>query len=1534
MPKRKLKSTRSSTPPSDEKRTKQKQSVANPFLQTDKNDQDTARLSAAISDGTFEEDLLAHTIVFLDADRHPRENEQKNVFESLEFLVIFLEENLRAEKEDEDGRTNAIHSDASVTRTSTILLPWIVKKLLDTSTTTIQNGSLLWRALAVTLEDFALPSDANQNVHFQMKQGVRNTLLTMKIVLKLVSHAAQVALEGGVSSTHATKCYQALLQQGQFMPTVDVACKTLFLGIVDKLPPQKDSCASLVIVATIQMLKETLKKANSKTAFQVVSAEETLAAFSKVYFYFRDLSTNYDASQESQDLILEILWESLFHPEHHLDGFRSILQMRGVPALNSHSSSKEPMEWGEKQNNAAKQSSFHCYQENLLSSLRNMLIFSENQLTKTRKESMTLVIRLLPLLVQGCLEKLSVFDKEIKKNQTKKRGGSSKFDLAQMQLFFFATAAVPLWHLASHYNGEDVQRYSLESLSTCLQLLLKHDAFVPSDEEKQVSRFELLEALTVGTIETSWPNLAVSKHSTVMATALASLDHRLVDDRLEKMLRFCAAQRKLEKDTRSPESQNLMLVLIKSYQQLRRFRRIFTALLETVSVLQSQKEKEKLMALSSLLLQSSVQRSIADAVQGSPSMEVKSSFEELNKWILVALASIEKSSTLALSVAIRRVAVGFLANIRVDKSTAPEVAELCQLLMQNSVKALCDIKNDSAEERTKLGVTLCAWIINLQMRCAFWLGYEYIHKSETDATIPLPIRQMLSASKKDSEGAAGVPDDLMLLATFRLRQLDYLVHEQNFAETDELSLREEYNEEARNLAKQMVVWASNSNESSGWHHIAQVITSWVPYVDEEDLRSFLLWLYSALADANGKHDEAICVYPNGRTVSRSVYEKERSVAMALSKDASFLEIQELSNLSVPCILSTIALLLQETDKKTSSTYSRELANILGTDWSPSSSKQYAAQFKWDNPIQLSKKTSPEKLSSLLAGALRLVKVLNGLPIVYLPANCADSTARLESFCRRIHCDNQMVSILLRDLNVSLRLAAAKTLSLASEEVYVLMPTDNNLERALEHIKDSLEQMLELMGEAETEQGQKLIFATGEFVASFVGRALRTSDTSSSHTMLNHLTSLFIKSPMSDRNKKQSSNEVVARCVNGRAVLEALSSSFNQTAFNTTNLAETVLALLSSFESFYGNCMGSPFLRYQGCLLIGALFRFLVAALTEITAPMAVRVRILSGKVLDSVLSAGDRDLGGALYMVSCFAATNPSDDERLSTIEKLLKLDHQSAWLDASIGSLIRNMNGEPLSNAVMLVNKKVQEGPQPNLRLLQALLRAVQSEEQIKIVSHFVPAMLQIALIAFDGSASTDESGNKSTISIASSLITELTQDRRLVTLRERDIALILAQTSSVMATASQDNNAIASSCFSVVASLVQRFPKQLYTCVPSLIAVMHTFLRHVMYDELNEVTMRDRSQKLTRLVELLLPHKDVYKKHVLCLLLEFVHCLERDLSLFRKECLLPAIFYLLDMLSKYEMQQLNILMDTTAKTLFRSVHQSYQKLHAYKGQ
>jgi len=216
-----------------------------------------------------------------------------------------------------------------------------------------------------------------------------------------------------------------------------------------------------------------------------------------------------------------------------------------------------------------------------------------------------------------------------------------------------------------------------------------------------------------------------------------------------------------------------------------------------------------------------------------------------------------------------------------------------------------------------------------------------------------------------------------------------------------------------------------------------------------------------------------------------------------------------------------------------------------------------------------------------------------------------------------------------------------------------------------------------------------------------------------------------------------------------------------------------------------------------------------------------------------------------------------------------------------------------------------------------------------------------------------------------ACSLLEELIRRRDVMVFSERDLARALSHLCAVVGPgraigggdsgssvggAPVDHSAtiVCVACTKVFVCMFQRYTKQLYACVPTVTLVLHAFMDRVLYEDgdtksrnSGDTSTSDgsddvfkRGQCLSRVCELFVAHKDIYKKHLLAPILEFVRAVETNsISLERKKSVLPSIYCLLDALSSYETKQLNALMDSKGKALFRTVYQTYQKLHTYKG-
>jgi len=90
----------------------------------------------------------------------------------------------------------------------------------------------------------------------------------------------------------------------------------------------------------------------------------------------------------------------------------------------------------------------------------------------------------------------------------------------------------------------------------------------------------------------------------------------------------------------------------------------------------------------------------------------------------------------------------------------------------------------------------------------------------------------------------------------------------------------------------------------------------------------------------------------------------------------------------------------------------------------------------------------------------------------------------------------------------------------------------------------------------------------------------------------------------------------------------------------------------------------------------------------------------------------------------------------------------------------------------------------------------------------------------------------------------------------------------------------------------------------------------------------------QLARLCEQLVPHKNAVSKHVVPPLAHFVHvAASSGLMPALRRALLPGIFYLLDVCSKFELQQLHVAVDGAGQAVLKTVRSEYDEEHKYKG-
>jgi hypothetical protein len=307
------------------------------------------------------------------------------------------------------------------------------------------------------------------------------------------------------------------------------------------------------------------------------------------------------------------------------------------------------------------------------------------------------------------------------------------------------------------------------------------------------------------------------------------------------------------------------------------------------------------------------------------------------------------------------------------------------------------------------------------------------------------------------------------------------------------------------------------------------------------------------------------------------------------------------------------------------------------------------------------------------------------------------------------------------------------------------------------------------------------------------------------------------------------------------------------------------------------------------------------------------------------------------YLIASFAAAKPPKESRQTLFEVLTKPGRAlPSIIQDALCQLVVEMEPEELCECLVKLSSADQSSDNlsSRLRLLRLIILNAKSEDQIKVISESSRAFLSLSFSAMlPNSTTTDGIHN------AVELIQEMASNKEIISIRERDLCLIFAHVVGALQANEEGpggtgSNEIFNSCFSIVSFMLQRFSKQLHNCIPSVISCLTVMLEHSLYADLQDLEIIDRGHKFSRLCELLLPHGEFYKKHVLCLVVEFVKALKRNMDPTRRNAISPAIYCLLDILQQYETMQLNSMLDDMGRAMLRTVHESYKKQHVYKGQ
>ena len=1435
---------------------------------------------------------------------------------ALAFLVDFVESSSTASMEKVDNSDAISPSDISL-----LILPWSIKRILSSTSRSEGPGISVWRATHAALVCLVKSEDAS------VKYALSQQILTQSTLYKLSPKAALFAIlkseerdsstitEETVSERSLAASVFRVLTDKLFRPTLDVACKLLLIPIAQNLPSMNkldDEEASGtvdidVLRATVRLLLflHHSRKGNAKTSFQLFSSRQTLLALAKVYLFFQSetetLSLEKSQENNAKDMILDLLSDVLFNPKHHIDGFLSLLHNADLPHFTAEN---EPAN----NNNIQKRTDFRCYQENLLVTIDNILTVPMEQHDEEQDDTLT-GLHFVPILVRCFLEQTLRWE-----GQGMKKGSPGELR-SILQFHLFACWAVRLQRIVSDNVSPDYTATAIRSLREMLELILQHDTYNPSQGKESDSQFGFLatmagQILELPVVSHVGVSVLLLKNAIPMVGLFLRLNHLILHEKMKESLLFCTQD---GSSTLGSLVADVLVVFFNTYRKLRQQNFAFNTVLAVLDAEFDQRDACPIRFLGTLLQDHSVSSSIALAVRTCPTQQVEEVFETLESWLRKRSSVLHldaEPSTAAFGAALNLVELA-TRNVRVDRATSGAVSDICRKFVKGALSSLAE--RFSMEEGKNLRATgkfenrsfkLCAWILELHERCRFWLGRG------THLVVPKSILLFLERQ------LSGIPEALhalhftegvVLLSCHRLRQLQAEIHEQERLELDgqtEGASKPTLLSDAKVLAKSLGIVAiqenvsSRSGRRSGWSVVAESFRFWVDYAEEGHMIEFLKWMCTALANSSADK-------------MRREASGESEIAKALLSDASFFEEPRVQCYFSRVLLSSTLGFLVEAVRKSSD---RGVLSILQKVSTPTESAENIFLPLSRTAIALSglSEQSRDEVKNGMEKASELVLVFAALP---LTESGFSSTEAVRLGCKLDYAFRCLL-LTASDENESRRAVHAITnlrlyLSMAAKTCCrssVYHDSDRQVHSAL--VGGVLEVNADLATESYIQNdASRFYFSTGRLIQSFIEILLSSGNSLGLSKTIAKLA-----------NQGTSVHRLDALAYFGSDIVEGMSryrvARTPKQDAQLSPLVESLWCLVERHPVTHNFDILGPMLLASRLLRWG--FRPTVGSEIE------KRIETLCMKVFESNEEDAKKT---CCSILGSLVPLETSKSTRNRIIDLAINADDHR--LDATFGTLARALPDselKPLLEKLLTDETSRQASP---LRLIMILFHYLHDEGQVKVLSEFGLRMLSCALYRLRSSDSS------SIIDAALKVMDVLINRRDIVILREFDLGIVLSHMSEILAGTNppEVSTGLLSSTFALCCTLLnsmhQRYSKLLYACAPSVILVYSAMLRHAMYGP----ECAEQPRQLARVCELLVPHRDIYKKHVLGLVLDYVHALD-TMTLERRDCLIPAVYFILDIMSTYEMQQLNASMDTERRMLFRTIYQGYQKVHAYKGQ
>ena len=1065
------------------------------------------------------------------------------------------------------------------------------------------------------------------------------------------------------------------------------------------------------------------------------------------------------------------------------------------------------------------------------------------------------------------------------------------------------------------------------------------------------------------------------------------LHHTLLPDRMMMdALHLCLFDD--SPDTTVEIGTDFIVTMITTYRQLRQQQLIFVTIFAVVDELRatdSMSSSSSLNQIQYLIHSFTSKQKIVDALRQAmihcPIEETKAIFHTCNDWMLQWSNDRNHGTEHGDSFRRHVVALGVIIpllttvtrNVRVVSSTAPVIATCCQLLIQNSITKLSQATNDENDSHGFMAhvIVLTGSLVELHMHCVFWLG-------RTEAlTIPNMISDRIGLFETlYDQDTSQLYQSIIHLSCHRLKQLHSLIYEQEVASLERQVSNGDIIATLTTEAKRIAAFVSrqvdhiNSNESYRWIAVAQNLSAWIAYAEKEDIIQFLKWVVltasKSMRHFNTTSTQEPCqtLVSSKQSVDLYIELDETEVVKCLLADNAFFQQVQVGSLISMVGLSVLAELIEDVLRlgDRNSCDNIELRSFIDTG-TPLTDDAYQ-RLERDtilNPDYQHKKVPLGVCASTettLQQALNVAMLVVGFPTF----SCSDEDA-WNFFDLALRLDHVYLSLdagatllpTLALIATSARLLLTKVLKSSSVSSVQNMFIDYlPLCDLIFGLIDSTRNHLSRIRPMDTNLTSQVMESTGFFIEALLAKVEFDTD------LAQQIAKGFsrVKLLCTD----SSSTPMLVHL--SRRIFLAIKRFVELPTQRFTPLIEEMWEVaIFSCEMEY-KCPYSefdndrtlvvrpivPFSLSEGFLLLGDLIDVKKSPSKDadrILCRLQTKCIVLLRQSLTTEIPI--LEWSSLCYLTGRIALKRPSMELTECILAAIQFEGHRTCntqVLEACICQMVPTLAGDALLSVIGTLTSCSSKATARRLRLLQLILQYIHDLDAIELLSSVGRKMFMFSL-----SGLCHQRGDldwRDTVVAACTVLEYFIKRRDLLSVKERDLALILSYISGILGPALNANlheNTVSetdelhvfTSVSDLFVTIFQRNTKQLYVCAPSVTSLLHCMLCHAMND--SQVASRQsvtiRSQHVTRICELLVGHKDVYKKHVVGLVLVFISGIEQaTLSLQCREALTPAIYFLLDCMSTFEIQQLNAQMNPKARILFRNIHQNYEKLHTYKGQ